>query len=145
MPRPQAPPQPSQHSRNAQSTQGILLECLALVASGYWVSGPYATETTGGIVLERLPHAKAWHRQLTDTYPLSSWEKGLFTCPKRQLQAYHTSRGCIGVLGDSRPGDIILALSLGLATAHWYFPERRLQAPIWSPNFLQLSPRDISK
>jgi len=101
----------------------MLNEYLALVAGGVCISGPHGSETVAA-VLGRLPPpghcTDSRMKHITSFLMKKAYLLVLQIQPERQVSVYYTPRGYQNALREWGLGDTILALSLDLATAHWY-------------------------
>lgn len=99
----------------------------------WWLGVPVFLDPMGlkqlKTVLGRLSHPRT--RPCTgsrNTLPVFLWKRPIYLSYSFSLrgwhQVYHTSRGYWNALSEWGLGDTILALSLGLATAHQYLLER---------------------
>ena len=142
-PGPRIPCSPTKASSYVQSTQGMPLEFLALVALGACISGSQRTETIRETVL-RLPRPG---HNITDWHiPHSSYEKDLFTCPGasvwgadfRFTRNLETTKMLSGNEGQ-------------LCTLLWPHysppvpPKKEAYTLVWSPNFCNCCQKDTSK
>lgn len=120
---------------------------LSLVARAACVPGSHQTVWTVTIkvtVLASRPPGRCTGSRLKHAPSLSveeasplSWSFGL----RDKVQVWPTSRVSRAALRDRRLGDAVFTLSLRLAIAHRYLPERSLYTHLELVRFLRLPPR----
>lgn len=114
------------------AAQGIPPDCLALEARGGLCPRVPQDCNNRRNSSWQATTPRALHKQHTETFPKSSYEKGLFSCPGASAwgAGYRliTHPEATGVPPrEQRQGDTILAFFLGLTTVHCYLPERLLK------------------
>ena len=142
----QALPQPCQDLSNwyTESTQGVSLKHLALVARRACLSGFLSTETIRETFLGRLPPPGHGTDADWNTAPDFLWERPIYLSwsfsLRGRLHVYHTSRGYGGALRECRLGHASSAFSIGLVTAYWFLPESTIYICL-EPWYLHVLPR----
>ena len=113
----------------------MLLECLALVASGEYVAGPHETVNIGKTVLGRLPPEQGTDSKLKHT-PQYFCKKSLFTCPGVSFGGV-----CSGNIGQGMLSLHAPSASLQLSD----ISREEAYILIWSPDLCYCHQRETSQ